>query len=135
MSCPAPTITFTLIGAVSRQWRTNVLEIIEEDGVILFDVTLSAASENREGLIALLRKTMVASSAEPGCVTYRFTADFDDPLRFHLVELWASEADLLAHAKGAPFRNFLAELPALGKVERSTARQGDLQPYQFARPV
>jgi quinol monooxygenase YgiN len=102
--------------------------------VIFFDVTLEATQETSERLLTLLRKTMAASCAETGCLIYRFTADLDDPLRFYLVELWASEADLMAHAAGAAFRTFLAELPASGKIVGSAARQGDLAPYKFVRP-
>ncbi|MEI9984732.1 MAG: putative quinol monooxygenase [Aliidongia sp.] len=102
--------------------------------MILFDVILRANSEQREGLVQLLRKTMAASRAEPGCLIYRFTGDLDDPLRFHLIELWATEADLMAHAAGPAFRSFLAELPGLGALLGSTARQGSLEPYSFVRP-
>lgn len=103
--------------------------------MVLLEVKLSAHADTREGMLALLRKTMAASTAELGCVTYRFTADLDDSLGFHLVELWADEAALMGHANGEAFRSFLAELPAVGTVNKSVARQGDLLPYKFARPV
>ena len=102
--------------------------------MILFEVTLEAGSLDRDGLIRLMRRTMAASQAEAGCLAYRFTADLDDPRRFHLVELWESEAALQVHAKGSTFRSFLAELPGLGRLVSSVARQGALEPYTFARP-
>src|SRR3546814_4618366 len=87
--------------------------------MILFDVTIEAKDDRRKEATGLLRRTMAGSQAEEGCLIYRFTADLDDPRLFHLVELWESEAAFAGHATGAPFRNFLAELPLVGRVVRS----------------
>lgn len=102
--------------------------------MILFDVQLATTEEGQAAFRALLAETMAGSQAEPGCIIYRFTADLHDPLRFHLVELWESEAALMAHAAGAPFRHFLATLPSCGSVLGSVARSGQLDPYSFRRP-
>lgn len=103
--------------------------------MILFDVTLEALPGQEAALAALLRRTMAATCAEDGCIQYRFTRDLDAGHRFHLIELWETEAALMAHAAGPGFRAFLAELPTLGKLVRSTPRQGDLAPYVFVRPA
>ena len=102
--------------------------------MILFDLCLEASPGEEPPLADLLRRTAAASSAEPGCVTYRFTRDLDNAGRFHLLELWADEAALQAHAEGAAFRTFLSEHKVHGRIVRSVARQGDLEPYRFVRP-
>lgn len=102
--------------------------------MILFDVTLATSEEQRPALVDLLRRTMAASQAEPGCLVYRFTVDLDDPLRFHLVELWESEAAFMGHAAGEALRGFIAGLPACGKIVTVTPRKGTLAPYTFRMP-
>lgn len=102
--------------------------------MILFDVVLQTTAEQRDAMLALLGKSMAGSQVEAGCLLYRFTADLDDPLRFYLVELWESEAALMGHAQGVPFKTFLAELPSCGAIVSSTARTGELAPYRFRRP-
>ena len=69
------------------------------------------------------------SRAEAGCIAYRFTADLEDALVFHVVELWEDEAAALAHAKGPVFVRFKAEFPALGSLVESVWMTGDLKPY------
>jgi quinol monooxygenase YgiN len=72
---------------------------------------------------------MQASQAESGCLIYRFTADLDNEMRFHLVELWQTEADYLAHSSGKALAHFRAELPACGTVTSRVRHHGDLVPY------
>jgi len=103
--------------------------------MIFLDVTLEAHDGSSDQLTALLRETMQASCAEPGCLIYRFSADLDDQSRFHLIELWETEADFLAHSSGKPLARFRAELPACGKVASLVRRQGDLVPYAYQRAV
>src|SRR3546814_11745519 len=98
--------------------------------MILFDVTIEAKDDRRKEATGLLRRTMAGSQAEEGCLIYRFTADLDDPRLFHLVELWESEAAFAGHATGAPFRNFLDELPLEGRVVRTVARQGPVEHFR-----
>ncbi|OAN56261.1 putative quinol monooxygenase [Sphingobium sp. TCM1] len=102
--------------------------------MILFDVSLEALPGREEEMASLLRRTMVATQVEDGCIQYRFTRDLDAVNRFHLIELWRNEAALMAHASGPTFRAFLAALPPLGRLLQSTPRQGDLAPYLFVRP-
>jgi quinol monooxygenase YgiN len=101
--------------------------------MILIEVELETTEAQKEDFLALLRATMAASRAEPGCVTYRFTADLDDPLRFYLIELWETEADLQNHFRGEGFRNFIAQMPQLGTVLSSVPRSGPLEPYKIGR--
>ena len=103
--------------------------------MILIDVELSTTAAQRDDLIALLDNTMRASRTEPGCLIYRFSADLTDPLTFYLVELWQDEAALTTHFQGEAFSVFAAQIAAVGRVESSKARNGDLQPYEIKRPA
>ena len=102
--------------------------------MILFDVCLEASPGQETALGELMRRTGDSCTTEPGCLTYRFTRDLDDSRRFHLLELWADEMALQAHATGAPFRIFLSAHKAHGRIVSSIARRGDLEPYSFGRP-
>lgn len=104
-------------------------------GMVLIDVTLETAEATRDELVALLRSTMAGSQAEPGCLIYRFTADLDDPLRFHLVELWESEAALKQHFAGEAFGRFIATVQGCGSIVRSLSRKGPLAPFTLPRPA
>lgn len=44
----------------------------------------------RDDFIALAQKCMAPTREEPGCERYVFSADLDDPGRFHVSEQWAS---------------------------------------------
>lgn len=103
--------------------------------MILIDFIMEAHPGGSPALTALLRATMLGSAVEDGCLIYRFTADLDSPTRFYLVELWENEAALTAHLQGEPFQHFLAELPKVGGVVTSIARNGELAPYTIKRPA
>lgn len=101
--------------------------------MILVRATLQALSEDtRPTLRSLLIDMGRDSRAEAGCITYRFTADLEDDLLFHITELWEDEGTALAHARGPVFVRFKAEFPALGSLVESVWMTGDLKP--FVRP-
>ena len=97
--------------------------------MILVRAKLQALSEEtRPPLRSLLIDMGRDSRAEAGCITYRFTADLEDDLLFHITELWEDEATALAHARGPVFVRFKAEFPALGSLVESIWMSGDLKP-------
>jgi quinol monooxygenase YgiN len=99
--------------------------------VILIEFSLATTAENRARCVAALTKQMQVSRVEPGCVTYRFTADLEDPLVFHLLELWQDEEVLAAHMKTPAFAAFVPEMLALCQPRASVARSGPLEPYDL----
>ena len=103
--------------------------------MILFDVTLETEAATREGFLDLLRRTMAGAQREAGCIIYRFSVDLDNPLRFHLVELWEDEITFQAHAQGTVLRDFLRDIGGCGRLVSSTARAGPLAPFVFRRPT
>lgn len=101
--------------------------------MILVRATLQAISEEtRPALRSLLIDMGRDSRAETGCIAYRFTADLEDDLLFHVTELWEDEETALAHARGPVFVRFKTEFPALGSLVESVWMTGDLKP--FVRP-
>jgi quinol monooxygenase YgiN len=101
--------------------------------MVLIEVGLIATVAQRDPLVSLLTQAMTGAQAEAGCLIYRFSVDLGNPLTFHLIELWQDEATLVAHLRGPHFANFMAHLPAVGRVTSSIARIGDLQPYRVPR--
>ena len=97
--------------------------------MILIEVVFEASTDGRDGFAQLARETTHASSRELGCILYRFTVDLNYADRFILTELWETEEHLRAHFDGEAFKHFFAELPALGRLVRSTEWQGPLASY------
>ena len=75
----------------------------------------------RDAALELFKRMNKGSIEEPGCVRYAFSADLDDPNRFHLYECWADEAALETHFEAALLQEFRRLLPDL-LVERSVTR-------------
>lgn len=74
---------------------------------------VSARPESADELAGLLVPLAVASRRDPGCLSYEFYRDLEDPASFCSVETWATRADLDAHL-GAPHTAALLErLPGL----------------------
>lgn len=70
--------------------------------------TVRMKAEGREQAIAAAREVLRATREEPGCVTYRFGVDVEDPLLVHIYEEWKDEGALMAHFGSAHFAAFQA---------------------------
>lgn len=53
------------------------------------------------------------TQAEPGCISYRFYADLEDPNLFRIFEEWESDPHLQAHFKTAHMAEFNKALSQL----------------------
>ena len=56
-------------------------------------------AEERDAFVEGRRDAMLRSRAEPGCITYAFSADLIDADVVILTERWADRDSLAAHAK------------------------------------
>ncbi|MCI0995633.1 VOC family protein [Pseudomonas corrugata] len=83
---------------------------------ILVNVTLQAHPGQEELLLLALRRQAVLSREEPDCLSYVCTIDAEDSGRFYVLETWATDDARKAHADAAHTRDFLIELPALGRT-------------------
>lgn len=77
---------------------------------------------NRERAIAAAREMMTETLKEPGCRSYVFSAEFDDPGAFRIFEEWESEDALKLHFQAPHMAKFQAAMGTLGikgmKVQR-----------------
>jgi quinol monooxygenase YgiN len=102
---------------------------------IIIQAALKAKTGQRETLLQACRAAMAGSQKEPGCDTYRYTIDLDDPDIFHIIEIWADEAAFMGHLGGKPFQDFMATAgPIIDPVGMSSS-QGTLSPYIMPMPA
>ena len=73
----------------------------------------------REEAIAAATEMMTETAKETGCVTYVFSASFDDPGLFHIFEEWESQEHLNAHFVAPHMATFQAAMANFGVTERS----------------
>ncbi|MEM7322214.1 MAG: putative quinol monooxygenase [Actinomycetota bacterium] len=74
---------------------------------------------NREAAIAAASEMMAETAKEAGCVTYVFSASFDEPGLFHLFEEWESQDHLDAHFAAPHMATFQSAMAGFGVSERS----------------
>ncbi len=92
------------------------------------DLTDGAKRDEAHGAVLDL---MRATRKEAGCIHYAFSADVEDPARFHIIEHWESEEALKTHFGASHMATFQAALGGLG------VKGLDVQRYDIAavRPV
>ncbi len=81
--------------------------------MIVIAATVHIHPDKREQALALAHNMMSNSLAEPGCISYRFYADIDDPNRFFLFEEWESEEALQNHLAAPAMQDYHKQFPPL----------------------
>lgn len=89
---------------------------------VVQSVRLVADPAKHDELAELLLAGEASMLSEPGALSYRATADLVDRGVFHLLEEWASEADLERHAATPAAEATLTLMPAFG-IERLEVRR------------
>jgi quinol monooxygenase YgiN len=84
-----------------------------------------AKDETRDELRAILQEQVAPTRAEPGCISYDFHVDAEDPNRFMFYENWRSKADLDAHLH-APHLT-----PLFGRVDELLAEPVRIRFYEI----
>lgn len=74
---------------------------------------IAVKPERRVDAVRLALAVAEATRAEPGCFSYRFYADLEDPNRFFIFEEWRDEAALTAHFGMPHMTTFLENVPGL----------------------
>lgn len=99
--------------------------------IIAGTIDITAEGDNLEQATAAAVEMMHATRQEAGCLRYAFSADLEDPARFHIVEHWESDEALKAHFAAPHMAAFQAALGGLG------VRGTDVQRYDVSgvRPV
>ena len=81
---------------------------------VLITGEIDLAPEARDGALTAAVPFIEAALAEAGCIAYAWSADLSAPGRVHVFEEWASEADLIAHLAGQPYRDMAGHLASVG---------------------
>ena len=66
--------------------------------MIIVAGTFTVPPEQHDAMVGAIAGLSAATRAEEGCLDYDFWADLAQRGRFHVFEVWASEADLAAHS-------------------------------------
>jgi quinol monooxygenase YgiN len=77
---------------------------------------------NREQAISTFSESMAATRQEDGCEAYTFSADLDDPGRFHVSEQWASQEAMDAHMAGPALAALMGAMGSLGVTGASLTK-------------
>ena len=76
--------------------------------------TLTIKPETRAEFIAAATACIKETRKEPGCKTYLFTAELDDPGAFRIFEEWESDEALKAHFHAPHMKRFQAAMGGFG---------------------
>lgn len=74
---------------------------------------IAVKPERREDAVRLALEVAAATRAEPGCLSYRFHADLEDPGAFFIFEEWRDQAALDAHFATPHMATFLEHVAGL----------------------
>ena len=83
--------------------------------------TVTAKSDTRVELQALLTAQVAPTRAEPGCINYEFHVDPADPCCFVFYENWQTQADLDSHLQMPHLK------PLFGQLDRLLAKPVDIR--------
>jgi quinol monooxygenase YgiN len=78
--------------------------------------------KQQEPAIAAAREMMTETRREAGCISYAFSADLEEPGRFHIFEEWESDAALAVHFKSPHMARFQQAVGGLGVREMAVQR-------------
>lgn len=74
---------------------------------------MEAVPERRAELLEVLDGLLEPSRAEPGCVSYRYFFDSENPNIVHFFELWQDQAAVDFHFSTPHFQALAEQLPDL----------------------
>ena len=86
---------------------------------ILVTGTIDLDPANRDAAIEAFKACMAATRAEEGNEGYVFSADLEDPGRFHVREQWADQGALDAHTATPHLAELMASMGRLGVTAAS----------------
>ena len=90
--------------------------------MIIVAGTIRIEAEHREPAIVAMANVMAETRKEDGCISYTFSADFQDESLFHLFEEWESQEHLEAHFVAPHIVEFRAASAELGESVAEISR-------------
>ena len=89
---------------------------------ILVTGTIDLDPAHRDQAIKTFSECMAGTRAEDGCESYTFSADLEDPGRFHVSEQWASQEAMDAHMAGPSLATLMTAMGTLGVTGASLTK-------------
>ena len=81
---------------------------------IIVTGTIDLDPANRDATIEVFTRCMTATRAEDGNEAYVFSADIEDPGRFHVREQWADQPSIDAHMASPHLAELMGAMGSLG---------------------
>src|SRR5688572_30557867 len=81
---------------------------------VLVTAVIDLDPANRDAAIEAFKTVMEPTLQEEGCEHYSFTADLNDPGRFHVSERWASADAMNAHMASPHLAALMGAMGGLG---------------------
>lgn len=98
---------------------------------IIVTGTIDLDPAKRDAFIAAASACMAATRAEEGNEAYAFSADVEDPGRFYVIELWASQEAMDAHLQTSHLAAFMASMGEVGVTAASLTRWDGATPSKL----
>jgi len=83
---------------------------------------ISLDPEKREAAVSAAKEIMTETHKEPGCVSYTFSADLEDPGSFLIFEEWKDDAALKEHFATPHMAAFQKAMGGFGIREMAVQR-------------
>lgn len=80
--------------------------------MIIVNGTVRFAADRLGDLKEALARNIAATRAEPGCLSYSYGVDIEDPDLIHVSEQWESESAIDAHMAAAHMAEMMAAIGA-----------------------
>jgi quinol monooxygenase YgiN len=81
---------------------------------IIVTGTIDLDPAQHDAAVDAFRQAMAATREEPGCEGYTFSADLEDPGRFHVSEQWADGAAIDTHMTSPNLAALVGVMGSLG---------------------
>jgi quinol monooxygenase YgiN len=89
---------------------------------IIVTGTIDLDPAHRDAAIEAFTACMAATRAEAGNEAYVFSADVEDPGRFHVTEQWADQGSMDAHLATPHLAELMGQMGALGVTGASLTK-------------
>lgn len=74
--------------------------------MVILNVFFDVRQADEGAFVKLLHHMVIESNKEKGCELYQLNRNADEPLSYNLIEHWATQDDLDAHAKSEHWKHF-----------------------------
>ena len=97
-------------------------------------VEFQANPDTLDRFEATATEVMRASRKEPGCIVYDYGRNLEDPTRFHITEIWESQAALDRHLQQPHSLKAASEVSSLATITEVRVWKGALAPVDVVLP-